>query len=50
MATQASSSGECSESMDLCLWGELQRYIDLQIGYAKLPIEDISRPRQVCQE
>lgn len=36
--------------MDAKLWGELQSYMDLSMIYAKLPMAEFFRLRQVCKE
>ncbi|KAG0562866.1 hypothetical protein KC19_9G177700 [Ceratodon purpureus] len=42
--------GEGSINMDVRIWGKLGNHIDMSLIYAKLPMEEFFRLRQVCKE
>lgn len=44
------SYGEGSPNMDARIWGKLGNHVDLSLIYAKLPMDEFFRLRQVCKE
>ena len=49
MATAMATQCQGGDAMDVALWGDLQRHIDLALIFAKLPLHHFFRLRLVCK-